>query len=143
MKKTFIVIILILDVFFTQAQRFFYVESNPVTDRILHGGLLKGNQFVSNSPLGSDYIIKTDVGVQTESNSLQLKITLQDSITLKTIFQSREEYGIDLRNKNSRLYLRTIVQTFIEKNIGQIIVSAKDDHYDGQAKYLKARKDKT
>lgn len=143
MKKTFIVIILILAVFFTQAQRFFYVESNPVTDRILHRGLLKGNQFVSNSPLGSDYIIKTDVGVQTESNSLQLKITLQDSISLKTIFQSSEEYGIDLRNKNSRLYLRMLVQTFIEKNIGQIIVSAKDDHYDGQAKYLKARKDKT
>ena len=142
MKKTFIVIILILAVFFTQAQRFFYVESNPVTDRILHGGLLKGNQFVSNSPLGSDYIIKTDVGVQTESNSLQLKITLQDSITLKTIFQSNEEYGIDLRNKNSRLYLRMLVQTFIEKNISQIIVSAKDDHYDGQAKYLKPRKDK-
>ena len=143
MKKTFVVIILILAVFFTHAQRFFYVEFNPVTDRILHGGLLKGNQFVSNSPLGSDYIIKTDVGVQTESNSLQLKITLQDSITLKTIFQSSEEYGIDLRNKNSRLYLRMLVQTFIEKNISQIIVSAKDDHYDGQAKYLKARKDKT
>jgi len=143
MKKTFIVIIQILAVFFTQAQRFFYVESNPVTDRILYGGLLKGNQFVSNSPLGSDYIIKTDVGVQTESNSLLLKITLQDSITLKMIFQSSEEYGIDLRNKNSRLYLRMLVQTFIEKNISQIIVSAKDDHFDGQAKYLKARKDKT
>ena len=143
MKKTFIVIILLLTVFFTQAQRFFYVESNPVTDRILHGGLLKGNQFVSKSPLGSDYIIKTDVGLQTESNSLQLKITLQDSITLKTIFQSSEEYGIDLRNKSSRLYLQMLVQTFIEKNIGQIIVSAKVDHYDEQAKYLKARKDKT
>ena len=143
MKKTLFLVALFLSAVSTQAQRFFYLESNPVTDRILQQGLINSAQYVTVSPLGSDYIIKTGVGIRTESNSLQLQIILQDSITLKTIFQTNEEYGLGVRNKNSRVYLRTLIQTFIDKNIGQIIVCAKDDHYDAARKYLKARKDKT
>jgi hypothetical protein len=143
MRKASILIFLSLSVLFVKAQRFFYVQSNPLTYPILQQGLLKNAQFVAGSPLGSDYIIKTDVGIRTESNALQMQIILQDSVTLKTIFQKNEEYRIGERNKSSRLYLSMLIHTFVQQNIGQIIVSAREDHRNGQMQYLKARKDKT
>lgn len=143
MKKSFLLLILFLSVFFTQAQRFFYLESNPVTNRILRQGLVNSAQYVTASPLGSDYIISTDVRFRTESNSFQLKITLQDSITLKTIFQTNEEFGLSVMNKNSGIYLRMLIHTFIDRNISQIIACAREDHFDAAGKYLKPRKDKT
>jgi hypothetical protein len=143
MRNTAILIVFCLSVFFSKAQRFFYVESNPVTNQLILRGLTSGSQYLANSPLGSDYIIKTGVGIQQETHSLQINITLQDSITLSTIYQANEEYNLGIENRNSRLYLRMLVQGFIEKNIGKIIVCARDDHNYGRSKYLSARKDKT
>jgi hypothetical protein len=143
MKKTSILIVLCLSVFFIQAQRFFYVESNPITNRIVLQGLASGAQYLANSPLGSDYIVKTGVGIQQETHSLQINITLQDSITLKTIYQANEEYSLGIEDRNSRLYVRMLIRGFFEKNIGKIIVCARDDHEYGRSKYLSPRKDKT
>jgi hypothetical protein len=143
MKKTSMLIIFCLSVFFIQAQRFFYIESNPVTNRIVQQGLAGGAQYVANSPLGSDYIIRTGVGIQQENNSLEINIILQDSVTLKTIYQANEEYRLGMENKNSRLYVSMLIRGFVEKNIGKIIVCARDDHDYGRSKYLSARKDKT
>ena len=136
-------IVFCLSVFFIQAQRFFYVEPNPVTNRIVQQGLTDGAQYVANSPLGSDYIIKTGVGIQQENNSLQINISLQDSVTLKTIYQANEEYRLGIANRNSRLHMSILLRGFVEKNIGKIIVCARDDHDHGRSKYISARKDKT
>jgi hypothetical protein len=105
--------------------------------------LTDGAQYVANSPLGSDYIIRTGVGIQQENNSLQINISLQDSVTLKTIYQANEEYRLGIANRNSRLHMSILLRGFVEKNIGKIIVCARDDHDYGRSKYISARKDKT
>jgi hypothetical protein len=106
-------------------------------------GLTDGAQYVANSLLGSDYIIKTGIGIQQENNSLQINISLQDSVTLKTIYQANEEYRLGIANRNSRLHMSMLIRGFVEKNIGKIIVCARDDHDYGRSKYMSARKDKT
>jgi hypothetical protein len=68
---------------------------------------------------------------------------MQDSITLKTIFQSSEDYTLQSVDANTRIFLKMTIAGFIEKNISQIIFCARDDHYNMHGKFLKARKDKT
>ncbi len=143
MKKFLLLQILILTVCLTQAQRFFYVEANNSTDKPIKEKLMKASQFVTKSPLMSDYIIKTDINFQTGSNIITLKIILEDSATFKTIFQAEEENAFGVININSQIFLRMAIETFIEKNINQIILSAKNDHSDGLMKFLKPNKDKT
>jgi hypothetical protein len=143
MKKNILILILLLSAVGIRAQRFFYIASNRLTDKILQSGLQNKSQFVAASPLGSDYIIRTDVDIRPESNSLQLKITLQDSISLKTVFQNNEDYQIGLRNKTSRIYLQTIVRAFLDRNISRLITCAREDRTEAMGKYSKPRKDKT
>ncbi len=143
MKKGFILIVLSICIFFANGQRFFYLEPNNTAGSILRDGLIKSSQFVTKTPLASDYIIKTDIGFKTEPNKLTLQIILEDSITFKTIYQTNEEYSFGLINKNSKILLRTALRTFIDKNISQIILCSKEDHYDARMIPLKPRKDKT
>jgi hypothetical protein len=143
MKKILLIFFLVLTTCFAQAQRFFYLESDNTTSNLLRENLMKSSQLITKSPLGSDYIIKADAGLQTDPNKLSLNIILQDSITLETIFQTNEEYTFGYINKNSKLLLRTAIAAFIERNLNQIILSAKDDHYDSRMKPLKPKKDKT
>jgi hypothetical protein len=104
---------------------------------------MKSSQFVTKSPLASDYIIRTDIDLQSDPNKLTLHIILEDSITFKTIYETNEEFAFGYVNKNSKLFLRTTIETFIERNISQIILCAKDDHDDARMKPLKPKKDKT
>ncbi len=143
MKKGFILTVLSIGVLFARSQRFFYLEPNNTAGSILREGLIKSSQFITKTPLASDYIIKTDIGFKSEPNTLTLQIILEDSITFKTIYQTNEEYSFGRVNKNSKILLRTALQTFIDKNISQIILCARDDHYDLQMKPLKPKKDKT
>jgi hypothetical protein len=83
------------------------------------------------------------MGFQSGANILNLKMTLQDSITLKTIFQTNEEYTLGTLNSGTRIFLRMAISSFIDKNINQIIVCAREDHSNAQMKILKSRKDKT
>ena len=143
MKKIYILTVLSFSLYFGQAQRFFYLEANDTAGNLLREGLVKSSQFVTKSPLSSDYIIKSEIAFQTEPNKLTLQIILEDSITFKTIYQTNEEYNFGVVNKNSKILLRTALQTFIDKNISQIILCAKDDHYDTRMKPLNPKKDKT
>lgn len=132
-----------LNAWFAHAQRFFYLDSDNTTSNLVKAGLAKSSQFITKSPLGSDYIIKTNLTFQEDPNKLGLNIILEDSITLQAIFQTNEEYSFGDFNKKSKIFLRTAIQTFIDKNISQIILYAKDDHYDSRMKPMKPKKDKT
>ena len=143
MKKILILITFLLCFFLIQAQRFFYIETNNYTGKILREQLLKASQFVTQSPIGSDYIIKTEVGFNTGYSTLRLNMILEDSVTFKPIFQTNEECSFKVMNVNSRLCLRMAIETFIDKNVSQIITCAKDNHFDSRMKSLKSGKDKT
>ncbi|HTB25525.1 MAG TPA: hypothetical protein VK711_09140 [Puia sp.] len=143
MKKILLITVLAFNIYFARAQRFFYLESDDAAGTLIKDGLVKSSQFVTNTPLSSDYIIKTEIGFQKEPNKLTLQIILEDSITFKTIYQTNEEYNFNVINKNSKLLLKTALETFLEKNISQIILCARDDHYDTRMKPLKPKKDKT
>jgi hypothetical protein len=128
---------------FSRAQNFFYIENKNVTEKSIREELMKAYQYVTKSPLASDYIITASVGIQSATNTLNLKMMMQDSITNKTLFQSSEEYTLRPADANTRVFLRMIIAGFIEKNISQIVVCARNDHYNSHGKFLQARKDKT
>jgi hypothetical protein len=142
-KKIVILVGLILNCGFLQAQRFFYIDNNHITENLLKGGLLKASQFITISPLSSDYIVKTEVGFQDSNHILTLQINLQDSVTFQSIFQVRETYAFGVIHANSRLLMRTLIRAFIEKNINQLVLSAKENHMNDRMNGLRARKDKT
>jgi hypothetical protein len=129
--------------FISHAQNFFYIENNHVSEKSIREQLMKASQYVTQSPLASDYIISASAAVQSGTNILNLKMTMQDSVTFNTIFQSTEEYFLNSVDANTQIFLRMTIAGFIEKNIGQIIVCARDDHYSMHGKFIKARKDKT
>ena len=128
---------------FSRAQNFFYIENKNVTEKSIREELIKASQYVTKSPLASDYIITATVAVQSGTNMLNLKMTMQDSITYRTLFQSNEDYTLHSVDANTEVFLRMTIAAFIEKNICRIIVCAHDDHYNTHGKFLKARKDKT
>ena len=128
---------------FSHAQNFFYIGNKNVTEKSIREELVKASQYVTKSPLASDYIITASVAVQSGTNILNLKMTMQDSLTNKTIYESREDYSLHSVDANTPVFLRMTIAGFIERNIGQIIFCARDDHYNTHGKFLKARKDKT
>jgi hypothetical protein len=134
---------LLLFGFFSRAQNFFYIQNSNVTEKSIREELMKASQYVTKSPLASDYIITASADVQPEANILNLKMTMQDSVTFKTIFQTSEDYSLQSVDANTRLFLKMTIAGFIEKNISQIITCAQDDHYNMHGKFLRARKDKT
>ena len=142
-KKIVILVVLILHYGLIRAQRFFYIDNNRITENLLKGGLLRASQFITSSPLSSDYIVKTDVGFQAENHILTLQINMQDSITSQSIFQIRETYTFGDLNSNSRNLMRTVIRTFIEKNINQLVLTAKENHFNDRINGLQTRKDKT
>jgi hypothetical protein len=143
MKKILLLVFVLLDVFVLEAQRFFYIDSNHITEHLLTAGLIRGAQYVAKSPLMSDYIIKADAGTLAGSGILKLKMTVQDSITSRTIFQTSEEWTISAFNANTRIFLRVVIANFIDKNIGRIIVAARDEHFNADMISGKPAKDKT
>jgi hypothetical protein len=143
MKKLLIPIILLLNLGVTRAQRFFYIETNDNTENVLKNDLLKAAQFVTESPIASDYIIRTDIGIQKGSDILTLNMILQDSVTFNTIFQTREEYNLGVIGEGSKIFLKMVITAFIDKNLNRIVLCARDDHYSSGMRNIKPRKDKT
>jgi hypothetical protein len=143
MKKTLLFLIVSFSLSVAHAQRFFYLDSDNTTSGLLRYDLIKCSQFVAKTPLASDYIVKMKASLQTKSNKMILDIRLQDSITLETIYQTNEEYTFGDADKYSKIFLKTTIQSFIDRNIDQIIIYAKDDHDDARMKLLKPKKDKT
>jgi|SRR5664279_5331366 len=128
---------------FGRSQNFFYIENKNVTEKSIREELVKASQYVTKSPLASNYIITASASVQTGTRILSLKLTMQDSISYKTLFQTNENYTLDPVNANTRVFLRMTIAGFIEKNISQLIVYAQDEHLNTHVRFLKARKDKT
>lgn len=143
MKKLWFLFGLILLTRLLPAQSFFYIDNNRITDKLLADALSNASQFVAKSPMGSDYTIKSGVGFAEATHVLTLSIAMQDSITNQTIFQTNEEYTFRASTTNTPLLLSMAIRTFIEKNINQIVMTARDDHFGSQMKCLKPRKDKT
>ena len=143
MKNILALFGLIITGFFCRAQSFFYIENNQVTEKSVHEQLIKASQYVTHSPLASDYIIQTDADVETGSGILNLKMTVQDSVTRQTIFESNESHTLNPVNAVTRLFLRMTIAGFIEKNIHRVIVCAREDHCNQKMKFLKSGKDKT
>jgi hypothetical protein len=127
---------------FSRSQNFFYIENKNVTEKSIREELMKASQYVTKSPLASDYIITASASVQSGTKILNLEMTMQDSISFKTLFQTSENYTLDPVNVNTRVFLRMTIAGFIEKNIGQLIVCAQDEHFNTHVRFLKARKDK-
>jgi hypothetical protein len=143
MKKIPVLAVFILSGLFSRSQNFFYIGNKDVTEKSIREELEKASQYVTKSPLASDYIITASAAIQSGTNILNLKMTMQDSITYKTIFQSSEDYTMRSVNAHTQIFLRMTVMGFIEKNISQIILCARDDQYHSHGRILKALKDKT
>ena len=129
--------------FLCPAQSFFYIQRNQVTEKSVLAQLIKASQYVTHSPLSSDYIIQADADIETGSGILNLQMTVQDSITSKMIFQSKESYTLSSLNAGTRLFVRMTIAGFIDKNIQQVIACTREDRSDQKLQFLKSRKDKT
>jgi hypothetical protein len=142
MKKLCIVAGLILISQASLAQRFFYIQGNPTTGKLLSEGLKQAFQYVTSTPLASDYILKSEMVMQSGSHTFMINLILQDSVTFKTIYQANEEYTVGNLKANPRIFYSMAVRTFIEKNMDQMILCAKDEHNRTEQKWLAPRKDK-
>jgi hypothetical protein len=127
----------------TRAQSFFYIENNRITDNLIRNNLLKNAQFITRSPLSSDFIIKTEMNFTSGSNTLTLNIHVRDTATSQTVFQRNETLAFGAIKPDSRKMLSTVIQAFIDRNMYLIIVSARENHFGEQTNWLRARKDKT
>jgi hypothetical protein len=143
MKKIIFLLFLVTAVSYGEAQRFFYIESNPITDCAIRAELLGAAQFITPTPLSSDYIIRTDVVFKEMSHLFTMKIILVDSVSLKPIYQTTEEQTFAEMNSASGRFLKLTLQTFIDNNLSRVIFCAKEDHEHSQMNWLKPRKDKT
>ncbi|MDP4128837.1 MAG: hypothetical protein Q8918_13960 [Bacteroidota bacterium] len=131
MKKIILLLVLVTSVYVSHAQRFFFVESGNRAEKSIQADLLKASQFVTKSPLMSDYIIKTEVGFKAVPNITTLKIVVEDSVSFEPIYQANEDYVFEPK-ANSQWMLNMAMRTLIEKNINQIILCAKNDHNWGR-----------
>src|SRR5450755_3649233 len=142
MKKIMLLISLVLMVSLSQAQRFFYIDNNYATEKLLADALSGASQYVTRTPLSSDYIITSDVSVLPGTNTLTLQLMLRDSVTFQTIFQAKEEYDLKRLHTNQHLVVNLAVRTFIRKKMHEMFLCV-NDHHSSEMKWLKSRKDKT
>lgn len=143
MKKIAILLCMCVCFGLVRAQCFFYIENQRVTDHLVRDGLLRASQFVTTSPLSSDFIVKTEMYFQPGINILTLKINLQDTATSQIVFQCNETLAFGELRANPVMMLNTSIRAFIDKNMNQIILSARENHFYDQWKWLRVRKDKT
>ena len=136
MKKICILAGLIITSQLSLGQRFFYIEGNSATGKLLSEGLKQAFQYVTSTPLASDYIIKSEMAMQSGSHTFMINLILQDSVTFKTIYQANEEYTIGALKANPKIFFSMAVRTFIEKNMDQMILCAKDEHNRTEQKWL-------
>jgi hypothetical protein len=143
MKAGFVLWIFLFYFGGARAQRFFYVESGSVAEKPLKESLLKFSQYIARTPIMSDYLIKTELGIQPGFNKASISITIEDSATFNPVFQTTEEYAFPTMMMNYQRFLHMAVETMIEKNITQMIISTNNAHREGMVNQLKMKKDKT
>ena len=142
MKKILLLQISILAGLSMQAQRFFYVESGNMAERPVKEHLLKASQFVSPTPLMSDYTINTEIDFKKETNTASVKIILKDSLTFKTIYQANEAYEFGVTTLSPEILLSMAMKILIEENIDQIISQARDHHFNNGTHLIEKKKGK-
>ena len=125
-----------------RAQRFFYVDGDRVAGSLVRASLLNSSQFITVSSLSSDYIVKAEIHFQPGRRMLSLQIHLQDTATLKTVFQDKETLAFGELHTDSRLILQTVIRAFIDKNISHIIFLAGENHFDESHLWISDKKDK-
>lgn len=125
------------------AQRFYYVETNNLVDRLLKAGLEKSDQYVVASAIGSDYTVRTKLVTGRDDGELNLEISLADSVTQKEIFRTREQFCFTNVNRQPELFYSVVIRSFLQRRIGELIISARQDHAGMFREQLKARKDNT
>jgi hypothetical protein len=145
-KKPFMKNILLLIVFITaftssRPQSFYYIEENSPGREYMKQLLLNASQFVSETPITSDFKIKTGVSANNQS-TLTVKFSVVDSITFETIFYSEETFK-QSRSKNQYSSFTTASNLFFEHNIKNVIAPSKHHTFYKLHQLVKAAKDKT
>ena len=125
------------------AQRFYYVETSNLVDRLLKSRLEKSDQFVVPSAMESEYTVRTKVRSGDNSKELSLELVLTDSVTQKEIFRSYEQFCFTTGDAGPQLDYSAAVRSFLQRRIGEMMLSAKKDHAGLFRQELKERKDKT
>jgi hypothetical protein len=70
-------------------------------------------------------------------------MSLEDSASLVTLFQTREEYAFAAINPRASRWFDLAVRTLIQKNMRQIIQCTQIEPTESDTRWLKPRKDKT
>ena len=143
MKKLLLLVFLTANVFLSQAQNFFYVETGTGAENMIKEKLTRSSQFVTASLIESEYIIKPEINQQAKNNMQTIRITVVDTMTLKTIYQSEEGYSASFINLSPKILSKFAIQTFIEKNIPGIILFTRHDSFHKMIRCTGLKKDKT
>jgi hypothetical protein len=140
--KISLLIALILNMSLLRAQRFFYVDPANQGADFITDNLAKASQYIVKSPEVSDCTVKTGIYFKEPGKTI-LTITLQDSVTFKTLFEASEEYKYKTMVLNSKLLQNYYFKLFSERYVKQLIFYAEKNNMDALIKLLKEKKDKT
>lgn len=143
MKKNLLFFLLFIIALGSTAQRFYYLQPNPVTDKLFKEQLETRSQFIAASPLASDFILESEILLGKEHGTLTLELRLKDTLTDQTIFQAKEEYQLKANNDYSRVFLRLAIGYFVDKNMPDLLMETRRIYNKERGNYLSARKDKT
>ncbi|MFI5155286.1 MAG: hypothetical protein ACHQEM_03840 [Chitinophagales bacterium] len=142
MKRLLVISLLGLVSFFANAQRFYYVEEINGSEVLIKEKLRNASQFVIDSRLASDYILKTTVA-SPSGNQFSLKITVIDTLSFKTVLEAEEKYTLHIAGARPKATIPLAIQTMIEKNLREIILAGGRNQLQMITKELRAKKDKT
>jgi|SRR5579871_5749241 len=141
MKKTILILFLIGFSYLLQAQRFFYVDPSGYGADLINYNLKHASQFLAKSQMDSDCIIKTE-SISSPGKTI-VKITMQDSVSFKTIFEASEEYNYKASLLSQEIFQRFCFKVFVDKYNKQLVLSAKRNNCNTYMLLLKEKKDKT
>ncbi|HLY69846.1 MAG TPA: hypothetical protein VKR53_08960 [Puia sp.] len=141
MKKIPLLNIFILCVVFLHAQSFYFIEEGSTSKEFIKQILTNSSQFIVETPIESEFRIKTDISADKQSN-LTVKLAVVDSATFETIYYNEETYRLT-GIKTQYSTFTGAINFFFEKNIKDVIISSKHHTFYKLHRLLKPGKDKT
>ena len=126
-----------------RAQQFYYIETSNMVDQLLKTRLEKLNQYVVPSAIRSDYTVRTRVESKDDSRELSLEIVLADSVTQQEIYRSYELVCFTPGQEQPQLMYSIAIRNFLQRRLGEIVLTVQQDHSGLFRRELKERKDKT
>lgn len=142
MKRPLAITLFSLFCFFANAQRFYYVEELNGNEVLIKEKLKNASQFVIDSPLASDYILKTSIA-STSQDQFSIRMLVIDSLSFKTILEAEENYTLHRHGAGLYHAIPLAIQTMVEKNLQEIIFAGGRNHFQMITNGLHAKKDKT